>query len=123
MEAVRHEAEGREWLRLRDLRDILSKLLLSLTRAPCGSLGFDNRCDVPGIVVQRKVCETVPRRGVIALNRHFQTNVGAVAEIPAGGGQLGIDQLCASACFAQSHRASSRSSTGFPADVDRRATG
>ncbi len=103
IQAVRHEAERGEVLLVRDFVDVLAELFLAFARVAGGPLGFDHAEHAPGRVVEAEIGDAVPRRRVIALHRHLETNLRPVAELPARREQLRVDEQGPGLGFAQFH--------------------
>src|SRR5207253_4900494 len=93
VQPVGHESERSEWLLPANLCDVLPQLLLALAGIPRGALGFDDRNDVPRGFVQRIVGKPIPWGWVVPDNRNLKSDMGAVSDVPVGGGELRVDPL------------------------------
>jgi hypothetical protein len=108
VQAVRHEAKRGEVLLAGDLGDVLAELLLPSARIAGSPLGFHHAEHSAGRMVETEVGDAVPRRWIVADNRHLETNLCPVAELPARSEQLRVDEQGAGLRSAQFHHVSRR---------------
>ena len=109
---LRHEAERGEVLLPRDLGDVLAELFLALPRVAGSSFGFHHAEHARGRVVETEIGDAVPRRWVVAFNRHLETDLGPVTQLPACREQLRVDEQGTRLGFVQFHWRSPRGNSG-----------
>lgn len=82
-QTIGEKAEWHERLALRNFGNVVAKLFFAFTGIAAGALRFDNSNHFARWVVEAIVSNAVPRRGIVAIYRHFTQHLSVIAEVPA----------------------------------------
>jgi hypothetical protein len=82
MQAVGHKAKWRHFLRRGDFADVLAKLFLTLAGIARSSLRFNYSKDGAIGMIEAIIGEAIPGPGVVTIDRYFELDLRAIAQIP-----------------------------------------